>query len=440
MAWQMNWGGRLAATLHERQLSAAELSRRSGVAYDSIAKYLRGDVENPRGDNLTKIAQALGLSEAELRYGRELAGEAGLAMSHSVSAAIEAIARGEIVAVTDDDDRENEGDLVMAAALCTAEKMAFIIRHCCGIVCAPLTSDEARRLRLDPMVSVNDAPLGTAFTVSVDARHGLTTGISAEQRTNTVRALANGNMGAADFVRPGHIFPLIAKDGGVLIRSGHTEAAVDLCRLAGLPAVGVICELVNDDGTVMRGRQIDAFAEAHGIRRISVADLIAYRQAREKLVERIATFPVRTAIGEMTGHAYRTKFDAVQHLAIVHGRIGDGKAVTTRLHRADIVADVFGGGEALARALARFKREGRGVLVYLRDGTAGVPLTPVGPETEAGSSDAQRSHYWREIGLGAQILRDLGVTSITLLSSSERTYVGLSGFGIEIVATEGLDH
>ena len=177
----------------------------------------------------------------------------------AVREAIEAIARGEMVVVTDDDDRENEGDLVMAAALATSEKMAFIIRHCCGIVCAPLTLSEARRLHLQPMVAANDAPLGTAFTVTVDVRHGLTTGISAEQRANTVRALANGNMGANDFVRPGHVFPLIAREGGVLMRSGHTEAAVDLCRLAGLPPVGVICELANDDGTSRDYSHSDVF-------------------------------------------------------------------------------------------------------------------------------------------------------------------------------------
>src|ERR1700712_1091329 len=219
-------------------------------------------------------------------------------MSDSITEAIEAFARGEIVVVTDDDDRENEGDLVVAASLCTPEKMAFIIRNTCGIVCAPLTSGEARRPRLDPMVASNDAPLGTAFTVTVDVKHGLTTGISAEQRTNTVRALANNNMGAADFVRPGHVFPLVAKEGGVLMRSGHTEAAVDLCKVAGLPPVGVICELVNkDDGTVMAGAQIHEFARAHGLKRISVADLIAYRRAREKLVERVATLPVDTIAG-----------------------------------------------------------------------------------------------------------------------------------------------
>src|SRR5260221_12660562 len=179
-----------------------------------------------------------------------------------------AFGRGEIVVVADEDDRENEGGLFVAASMCTPEKMAFIIRHTSGIVCAPLSAEEAKRLHLDPMVALNDAPLGTAFTVSADVRHGLTTGISAEQRTNTVRALANRNMGASDFVRPGHIFPLIAKDGGVLMRSGHTEAAVDLCKLAGLPPVAVICELANDDGTVMVGPQVEAFSDKHKIKRI----------------------------------------------------------------------------------------------------------------------------------------------------------------------------
>jgi 3,4-dihydroxy 2-butanone 4-phosphate synthase / GTP cyclohydrolase II len=357
-------------------------------------------------------------------------------MSHPVTQAIEAFARGEIVVVTDDDDRENEGDLIVAASLCTPEKMAFIIRNCCGIVCAPLTGDDARRLHLSPMVAMNDAPLGTAFTVSVDVRHGLTTGISAEQRSNTVRALANGNMGASDFVRPGHVFPLIAKDGGVLMRSGHTEAAVDLCKLANLPPVAVICELANDDGTVMIGPQIEAFAATHRIARISVADLIGYRQAREKLVERVATFPVNTPIGELVGHAYRTPFDTVLHFAFVHGAVGDGRGMPARLHRADILGDIFGGG-VIPRVLQRFAQEGRGVLVYLRDGAAGVPANLGG--AEAKSSDGERASQWREIGLGAQILRDLGVSSIRLRTSNPRKYVGLSGFGIEISAVEGIE-
>ncbi len=365
-----------------------------------------------------------------------------ISLSHSITEAVEAVARGEMVVVTDDDDRENEGDLVIAASLCTPEKMAFIIRHTSGIVCAPLTIEEARRLHLAPMVAENDAPLATAFTVSVDARHGLTTGISAEQRCNTVRALANGNMGASDFVRPGHVFPLIAKDGGVLMRSGHTEAAVDLCKLAGLPPVGVICELANDDGTVMTGGQIEQFARAHDLKLVSVSDLIAFRQAREKLVERVATFPVATEAGEMIGHAYVTPFDSVQHFAFVLGAIGDGRDVPTRLHRADIISDVMRGAPTIKKTLARFAREGRGVLVYLRDGAAGVPANIVGRQAdEEERAEETRKRQWLDVGLGAQILKDLGVSSIRLRSSSARprAFVGLSGFGIEITAVEPVE-
>jgi 3,4-dihydroxy 2-butanone 4-phosphate synthase/GTP cyclohydrolase II len=245
-------------------------------------------------------------------------------------------------------------------------------------------------------------------------------------------------MGAGDFVRPGHIFPLIAKDGGVLMRSGHTEAAVDLCKLAGLPPVGVICELANDDGTVMKGAQIDAFAEKHNLKRISVADLIAYRQAREKLVERIATFPVETEWGTCTGFAYSTPFDSVQHVALVYGRIGDGHSLPARLHRANVVADLFEGGRTIKAVMQRFAKEGRGVLVYLRDGAAGVPATRFS-ETDVTDTEAMRITQWREIGLGAQILRDLGVVSIRNLATSTRSYVGLSGFGIELVGEETLD-
>jgi 3,4-dihydroxy 2-butanone 4-phosphate synthase/GTP cyclohydrolase II len=286
-------------------------------------------------------------------------------------------------------------------------------------------------------VAMNAAPLGTAFTVSVDVKHGLTTGISAEQRANTARALANRNMAASDFARPGHVFPLIAKDGGVLMRSGHTEAAVDLCKLSGLPPVAVICELANDDGTVMVGPEIEAFAVKHNLKRIAVADLIAYRQAREKLVERVASFPVKTEIGELAGYAYRTPFDSVLNFAFVYGPIGEGRDVPARLHRTDIIGDIFGGG-VIPRTLKRFKQEGRGVLVYLRDGSAGVP-TNLAPTEPAGSSESVRAMQWREIGLGAQILRDLGVSSIRLRTENPRKYVGLSGFGIEIAAVEGID-
>jgi 3,4-dihydroxy 2-butanone 4-phosphate synthase/GTP cyclohydrolase II len=354
-----------------------------------------------------------------------------------VTTAVEAFARGEIVVVTDDDDRENEGDLVMAAVHATPEKMAFIIRNTAGIVCTPIPAETAQRLRLSPMVTENDAPHRTAFTVSVDYKHGTTTGISADDRVATVRNLANNNAGASDFVRPGHVFPLIAKDGGVLMRSGHTEAAVDLCRLAELEPVGVICELVNDDGTVMRGPQIKAFAEKHKLKQISVADLIAYRQAREKLVERVGEFTVDTEIGPLKGYAYVTPFDKVPHLALVHGRIADGANIPTRLHRANIISDVFAGAKSIHAALARFKEAGRGVLVILRDGTAGVPVQALPQEETA--AEAARTRAWREVGLGAQILKDLGVHSIRLLSTSQHNYVGLSGFGIEITGTDGLE-
>jgi 3,4-dihydroxy 2-butanone 4-phosphate synthase/GTP cyclohydrolase II len=293
---------------------------------------------------------------------------------------IDAFARGEIVVVTDDNDRENEGDLILAAVHATPEKMAFVIRHTCGIVCAPLTAETARRLHLSPMVADNDAIHGTAFTVSVDYRHGTTTGISADDRTATIRNLANNNAGRADFVRPGHIFPLIGKDGGVLMRSGHTEAALDLCRLAGIEPVAAICELVNDDGTVMRGPQVRDFAKRHDLKRISVADLIAYRQAREKLVTRVAEFTVASEIGELDGYAYVTPFDKVHHYAFVYGQVGDGKDIPTRLHRANVLEDVFGGAKPIHAALSRFNAAGRGVLVYLRDGTSGVPASPVAEE------------------------------------------------------------
>jgi 3,4-dihydroxy 2-butanone 4-phosphate synthase / GTP cyclohydrolase II len=354
-----------------------------------------------------------------------------------VEEAIQAIARGEMVVVVDDDDRENEGDLIAAASKITPEQMAFMVRHTSGIVCAPITPEDARRLKLDPMVALNDAPLGTAFTVSIDYKEGLTTGISAKERAATVHALANGNVVAGDFVRPGHIFPLIAKSGGVLMRSGHTEAAVDLVRLAGLHPAGVISELVNDDGTVKRGPQVIEFARQHGLKVISVADLIAYRQARERLVDRQATFAVETPIGPARAIAYTTPFDSVEHLALVFGITAQGKNVPVRLHREDVVADVFGARSSLQSVYDIFKRAGSGVLVYLREGTAGVPIGHM--KSEKTGSAASREQVWRDIGLGAQILRDLGIHSIRLIATGERHYVGLSGFGIEIAETIRID-
>jgi 3,4-dihydroxy 2-butanone 4-phosphate synthase/GTP cyclohydrolase II len=428
---------KLDAWLRRYNVSRAEFARRTGLSKGAVSQICNENQAWLSRETAEQIFQATGGAVTPNDF-LPLCGASGAeSMPNSVPQAVEAIARGELVIVTDDDDRENEGDLVCAASLCTPEKMAFIIRNCCGIVCAPIGPQDARRLNLQPMVASNDAPLGTAFTVSVDVRHGLTTGISAEQRANTVRALANGNMGASDFVRPGHVFPLIAREGGVLMRSGHTEAAVDLCKLAGLPPVGVICELANDDGTVMAGAQIEDFAAKHNLKRISVADLIAYRQAREKLVERVGSFSVEGPSGPLTGYSYVTPFDPVQHFAFVQGDIGDGRNVPTRLHRVDIIADVITGGDTIRKTFARFKREGRGVFVYLRDGTAGVPVTTAGKDRE--DSETQRTKQWREIGLGAQILRDLGVSSIRLRTSTPLNYVGLSGFGIEITGFEPVE-
>jgi len=357
-------------------------------------------------------------------------------MADTIQEVLQAFAKGEVVVVTDDDDREGEGDLIVAASLCTPDKMAFIIRHTSGIVCAPITSADARRLRLDPMVAHNDSAHTTAFTVSIDYKPDGGTGISAEERASCCRALANPNAGANDFARPGHVFPLIARDGGVLLRSGHTEAAVDMCKLAGLPPVGVISELMNDDGTVMKGEQVARFAAAHKLKHVTIADMIAYRQAREKLIERVSTFLMESPIGPLQGYAYRSPFDEIAHAAFVYNGIGDGKNVLTRLHKPNIVKDLFSGPARMQAVLQHFKKAGRGVLVYLRDGAAGVPVEPVG---EPNTAEADRNRQWREVGVGAQILRDLGVTSIVNLTSSVHDYKGLSGFGIEIVANERLE-
>ena len=366
-----------------------------------------------------------------------------------VAEAIRAFERGEVVVVTDDDDRENEGDLIVAAVHCTPEIMGMFIRHTSGIVCAPMTGEEARRLNLGPMVAENDAPHSTAFTVSVDYKHDTTTGISAEERCSTVRGLANPNSGANDFVRPGHIFPLVAREGGVLIRSGHTEAAVDLCNLAGLPPVGVISELVNDDGTVMRGPQIKEFAALKELRVVTVDDLIAYRQRQERLVERVEEFEINTSSGPAVAVTYSTEWDPMQQLAVVFGDIRDGRNVLVRLHVESVIDDAFGGSPALVDHMQTIADEGRGVVVYLREGSVGVTGGGIrggsdesarnqpayGEDAEAHGAAKSRKEEWLEIGMGAQILKDLGVSSIRLIASKERHYVGLSGFGLEIADT-----
>ncbi len=424
--------------LDKTSTSQSALAKALGVSQGRVSQLIAG--ASPSLDLALKIASFTNNAVRPEDFSGPIAMDTAKSSSASnseldrVEDAIAAIARGEMVVVVDDDDRENEGDLVAAACKITPEQMAFMIRYCCGIVCAPITPEDARRLKLDPMVALNDAPLGTAFTVSIDYREGLTTGISAKERAATVHALANGNVQATDFVRPGHIFPLVAKSGGVLMRSGHTEASVDLVRLAGLHPAGVICELVNDDGTVKRGPQVTAFAREHNLKIISVADLITYRQARERLVNQENQFDIATPIGKVRGIAYSTPFDSVQHLALVYGDISGGKNIPVRLHREDIVADIFGAPHVLNSVYDIFKREGRGVLVYLREGTAGVPAgQKMGAEKS--SSAAIREQVWRDVGLGAQILRDLNVNSIRLITSSTRHYVGLSGFGIDIAET-----
>jgi 3,4-dihydroxy 2-butanone 4-phosphate synthase/GTP cyclohydrolase II len=366
-----------------------------------------------------------------------------------VTEAIAAIAAGELVVVVDDGDRENEGDLVMAASKATAEQVAFMIRHTSGIICAPIQPEMAERLQLQPMVATNRDLMRTAFTVSVDYRVGLTTGIAAEERTHTLNALANDNCIATDFLRPGHVFPLISKTGGVLIRSGHTEAATDLARLAGLPQVGVLAEIVNDDGTVKRLPQLIEFARAHGLKIVSIADLIEHRIRTESFVQRVETNPVGTPIGKADVHIYTTPFDDTQHLAVVFGSVAGQEAVPCRIHHEQPLRDLFGGARSqrwLDVALARFKSGGRGVLIYVRDpkitslegpaDSAVDPAAAVPAASDRHKSSLQRRERWREIGLGAQILRDLGVSSITLIATQHRQYVGLAGFGIEIAATE----
>jgi 3,4-dihydroxy 2-butanone 4-phosphate synthase/GTP cyclohydrolase II len=363
----------------------------------------------------------------------------------SVSEAVSAFAAGELIVVVDDDDRENEGDLILAASKATTEKVALMIRHTSGIICAPMDPASAERLQLQPMVATNRDPMRTAFTVSVDYRVGLTTGISAEERTNTLNALANDNCIATDFLRPGHVFPLVSKSGGVLIRSGHTEAATDFCRLAGLPQVGVLAEIVNDDGTVKRLPELIAFAREHGLKIVSIADLIEHRIRTESFVKRIETFAVDTPIGAATAHIYTTPFDDTQHIAVTFGEVNGERAVPCRIHHEQPLRDLFerqGSQRWLDVALARFRAGKRGVLVYVRDPKITTLQNQAATATEAEAerdrhqSSLKRRERWREIGLGAQILRDLGIPSITLIATQHRQYVALAGFGIEIAGTD----
>ena len=358
---------------------------------------------------------------------------------NTIEEALSAIRQGEMVVVVDDDDRENEGDLIMAASKATPEAVAFMIRHTSGILCTPILQELASKLHLDPMVAHNDAPMSTAFTVSIDYREGLTTGISAEERAATIQALTNSNVSSADFVRPGHIFPLVARQGGVLVRSGHTEAGTDLAVLAGLPAVGLLAELVNDDGTVQRLPELVEFAAKHELKIVTIADLIAYRQQREQLVERSYEFSVKTSIGEAKAYAYRTQFEAAEHIAVVFGDIDKMESVPVRIHREKVVEDIFGSqadheSNLLNAALNRIDALSGGVLIYLRTGFVGVPLEKL----SSPSREEERRSQWLEVGVGAQILRDLGLTRIRLVAGRAVDYVGVEGFGLTLESVEML--
>jgi 3,4-dihydroxy 2-butanone 4-phosphate synthase/GTP cyclohydrolase II len=367
----------------------------------------------------------------------------------TIETAIAAIAAGELVVVVDDTDRENEGDLIMAASKATPEQIAFMIRHTSGIICVPLPASRAAELNLEPMVANNIDPFRTAFTVSVDYKIGMTTGIAAQERTNTIRALAGGNAHATDFIRPGHIFPLMAREGGVLARSGHTEAGVDLARLAGLEPAGVLAEVVNDDGTVKRLPELLEFAKEHKLKIISIEDLIAYRLRTETFLKRVAIVPTLVSGMNADAYAYETPFDTLQPIALVIGDVQDKENVLCRIYREqplkDLLSRANGEEDPLARAVREIKARGRcGVILALRSPTAldrelDTRKSPSGADNGKGGeqhgSALKRMNGWREVGIGAQILRDLGVRSIALMTTSERQYVGLGGFDIEIAET-----
>ena len=359
-----------------------------------------------------------------------------------------AIARGEMVVMVDDEDRENEGDFIMAAQFATAEKLAFIVRHSSGVVCAPLTGERCDDLRLPAMVDQNTESHRTAFTVSVDLIDGTTTGISAADRAATIAALADPNIAYTAFARPGHIFPLRAREGGVLKRAGHTEAAVDLARLAGCEPAGVICEIQNDDGTMSRLDDLRKFCAEHNLLLSSIAMLIEYRRHHERLVEYIGAAPVPTEWGTFTCHAYRSTIDGIEHLAFTQGDIGADGPVLTRVHSECLTGDVFGSrrcdcGPQLDAAMKLIAAEGRGVVVYLR-GHEGrgigighkiraYSLQDEGLDTIDANLQLGLPVDSREYGIGAQILADLGAQELRLMTNNPAKYGGLGGYGLSVV-------
>ncbi|KDO49692.1 hypothetical protein CISIN_1g008469mg [Citrus sinensis] len=367
----------------------------------------------------------------------------------SIPEAIEDIRQGKFVVVVDDEDRENEGDLIMAAQLATPEAMAFIVKHGTGIVCVSMKGEDLERLDLPLMVAQkeNDEKLCTAFTVTVDAKHGTTTGVSARDRATTVLTLASRDSKPGDFNRPGHIFPLKYREGGVLKRAGHTEASVDLAVLAGFDPAAVLCEVVDDDGSMARLPKLREFAKRENLKIISIADLIRYRRKRDKLVDRSSAARIPTMWGPFTAYCYRSILDGIEHIAMVKGDIGDGQDILVRVHSECLTGDIFGSarcdcGDQLALAMQQIEAAGRGVLVYLR-GHEGrgiglghklraYNLQDDGRDTVEANEELGLPVDSREYGIGAQMLRDLGVRTMKLMTNNPSKYVGLKGYGLAV--------
>ncbi|MCP3968353.1 MAG: bifunctional 3,4-dihydroxy-2-butanone-4-phosphate synthase/GTP cyclohydrolase II [Lentisphaerae bacterium] len=362
-----------------------------------------------------------------------------------VEEVVAALRRGELVVVTDDENRENEGDLIAAAAKITPESINFMVTHARGLVCVPLAEEVAAPLNLSYQPSAED-PYRTAFTQSVDAKQGTTTGISAFDRAKTVEALIDPASSQADFVSPGHVFPLIARQGGVLRRAGHTEAAVDLARIAGLAPAGVICEIMNEDGTMSRLPELDKFRQEHGLKWCSVAELINFRRRNEVLVTRGETAKMPTCFGEFKIVAYKSRVDYLEHVAMIYGDIEGKEDVLTRVHSECLTGDVFGSircdcGDQLHTAMKRIVENGSGVIVYMRQEGRGIglfnkvhayKLQDEGCDTIEANEKLGFKADLREYGLGVQILQDLGVKSVKLLTNNPCKLVGLSGYELKI--------